>query len=351
MATKTEAQLRAEAQAIKIETLAGANTAARVGGHLENMVDTSFYQDGVLITAVALNTAKTGITTDQANAIIANTAKVTFDSTASTKVTYISVTQAVNLDTMESKLATIENNAKDDQTGAEIKIAYETENNTNAFTDAEKSKLASVNDQEGAPVADTTALAALASAGLGEYERRFVVAEEQDFRYLPDDVGPADADTIAPDDQTGGTGFWIRTPITSETASSIKIKYESNADTNAFTDSEKAAVASNTAKTGITAGQASAITANTAKPAYIKTASWTWSQGVDVGGTHLDFTISGASAGEINSVASSSFFVGGGIQDGNLSVQTNTVTNDTIRIAAVAGDASAADKVILKYQT
>ena len=43
-------------------------------------------------------------------AVAANTAKISFDSTSSTKVGHISVTQAVDLDTMESNIAT--NNAK-----------------------------------------------------------------------------------------------------------------------------------------------------------------------------------------------------------------------------------------------
>ena len=43
-----------------------------------------------------------------------------------------------------SKLAGIEGGATGDQTGAEIKAAYEAELNTNAFTDAEKTKLAGV---------------------------------------------------------------------------------------------------------------------------------------------------------------------------------------------------------------
>lgn len=41
-----------------------------------------------------------------------------------------------------TKLAAIETSATADQTGAEIKTAYEAEAETNAFTDAEKSKLA-----------------------------------------------------------------------------------------------------------------------------------------------------------------------------------------------------------------
>lgn len=41
-----------------------------------------------------------------------------------------------------AKLTAIEASATADQTGAEIKTAYEAEAETNAFTDAEKSKLA-----------------------------------------------------------------------------------------------------------------------------------------------------------------------------------------------------------------
>ena len=50
----------------------------------------------------------------------------------------------------EDKLATVEDNATADQTGAEIKAAYEAEADTNAYTDSEKTKLAGV--EEGANV-------------------------------------------------------------------------------------------------------------------------------------------------------------------------------------------------------
>jgi hypothetical protein len=57
-------------------------------------------------------------------------------------------------DAEKSKLTGIESNAKDDQTGAEIKALYEAEADTNAFTDAEKAKIANV------PSDTNTALAA-----------------------------------------------------------------------------------------------------------------------------------------------------------------------------------------------
>ncbi len=67
--------------------------------------------------AVAANTAKVGITTAQADAITANTAKNSYPSADATKVGHISVTQAVDLDTMESNIAT--NNAKNSYPSAD----------------------------------------------------------------------------------------------------------------------------------------------------------------------------------------------------------------------------------------
>jgi hypothetical protein len=52
--------------------------------------------------AVAANTAKTGITTTQSNEIIANTAKNTYPSADATKVGHIAVTQSVDLDAIET---------------------------------------------------------------------------------------------------------------------------------------------------------------------------------------------------------------------------------------------------------
>jgi hypothetical protein len=55
---------------------------------------------------IQANVSKTGITSGQASAITANTSKNSYPSGDSTKVGHISVTQAVNLDTMESSIAT-----------------------------------------------------------------------------------------------------------------------------------------------------------------------------------------------------------------------------------------------------
>ncbi len=66
---------------------------------------------------IQANVSKTGITSGQASAITANTAKNSYPTGDATKVGHISVTQAVNLDTMESNIAT--NTNKTGTTAAE----------------------------------------------------------------------------------------------------------------------------------------------------------------------------------------------------------------------------------------
>lgn len=79
------------------------------------------------------------------------------------------VSANANVSANTSKLATIEANAKDDQTGAEIKTLYEGEANTNAFTDTEKTKLAGIAD--GAEVNPSVVPQPEAEAGSATTER------------------------------------------------------------------------------------------------------------------------------------------------------------------------------------
>lgn len=143
-------------------------------------------------------------------------------------------------DSEKTKLAGIESGATADLTGSEIKSLYEAQINTNAYTDAEKNKLNSLDaNHYGAPLQTLLQLAALLEINLTDKERRYVEDENVDYFY---DQTAISGD-VAPNDQTGGNGFWIRLPSGGDTASQIKTKYESNADTNAFTDSEKSDVA------------------------------------------------------------------------------------------------------------
>jgi len=121
-----------------------------------------------------------------------------------------------------SKLALIEDEATADQTGAEIKTAYESQANTNAFTDSEKSLLAtvssgaeantvdSVNTQTGAVVLDADDISDSTTTN------KFTTA--LDISKLANIEENATAD---------------------QTAEEIKTAYESNSDTNVFTDTEK----------------------------------------------------------------------------------------------------------------
>jgi len=99
---------------------------------------------------ITTNNAKVGITTDQANAITANTAKNSYPSADATKVGFISVTQAVDLDTIESDVAT--NNAK---VGITTQQASDiTTNNAKiSFDSASSTKLGNI--EENADVTDT----------------------------------------------------------------------------------------------------------------------------------------------------------------------------------------------------
>jgi hypothetical protein len=66
-----------------------------------------------------------------------------FDTTTDTMKHYNS-TAWIDTGLDSVKLATIETSSKDDQTGSEIKTLYESEADTNAYTDAEKSKAAAI---------------------------------------------------------------------------------------------------------------------------------------------------------------------------------------------------------------
>ena len=97
------------------------------------------------------------------------------DTSTSKKIQKSNITEQNFTTALKTKLDGVEANATADQTGAEIKTAYESEADTNAFTDAEKNKLSGI--------------------------------------------------------ETGATA--------DQSAAEIKTAYESNADTNAFTDAEQ----------------------------------------------------------------------------------------------------------------
>lgn len=126
-------------------------------------------------------------------------------------------------DALVSKLAGIENGATADLTGPEIAALYEALSNTNKFTDAEKTKLAGLESSKF--LGTYTTLSALQSTHpspvAGSYGDVDAGISSDVQRYI------WDSDDNQYVQQSSGGG---------ETAASVKTKYESNPDTNALTD-------------------------------------------------------------------------------------------------------------------
>jgi hypothetical protein len=121
-----------------------------------------------------------------------------------------------------SKLALIEDEATADQTGAEIKIAYESQANTNAFTDSEKSLLATVSSGAEANTVDSV-----------NTQTGAVVLDADD---ISDSTTTNKFTTALDISKLAGIE---ENATADQTAEEIKTAYESNSDTNAFTDTEK----------------------------------------------------------------------------------------------------------------
>ncbi|WVQ00116.1 tail fiber protein [Synechococcus phage MA10] len=146
-----------------------------------------------------------------------------------------------------TKLAGIEAGATGDQTDAEIKTAYENNADTNAFTDAEKAKLAGI--ASGAQVnvdtnltntTTTTDVTILSSTGTNT-----TIAEASGTA--------AGVMSVAHHDKLDG----IEVGATADqTGAEIKSLYEAEADTNAFTDADVTKLAG--IETGATADQTGA---------------------------------------------------------------------------------------------
>lgn len=227
---EAEAQTNAfdDAEQTKLAGIEASATAdqtdAEIRTAVANATDSNVFQDA---DASKIDGIEGGATQDQTNAEIRTAVEAATNSNVFT-------------DNDHTKLDGIEVSATADQTGAEIKSAYEGEANTNAFNDAAVTKLGLLDEAHyAAPLATLVALTALLEANLADKERRFVEAEIADYFY----DAQAGAGDAAPDDQTGGTGWWLKIVASGESAATIKTKYESNADTNEFDDAEQTKLA------------------------------------------------------------------------------------------------------------
>lgn len=158
------------------------------------------------------------------------------------------------------KLAGIESGATADQTAVEIKTAYESNLDTNAFTDAEQSKLTSVEVNANNYVhpnhigdvtssgdgATTISAGAVTNAKMANMAANTIKGRSSTIG-APQDLTALQARTLL-NVEDGATA--------DQTAGEIKTAYESNLDTNAFTDSEKSKLAG--VATGATANSTDA---------------------------------------------------------------------------------------------
>ena len=112
-----------------------------------------------------------------------------------------------------TKLDTIESSSTADQTNAEIKTAYEANADTNAFQDAEKTKLAGI--ESGAIPPDQTNAEIRAAVEAASDSNVFTDADHSKLNAI----------------ESGATA--------DQTNAEIKTAYEANANTNEFSDAEQ----------------------------------------------------------------------------------------------------------------
>jgi hypothetical protein len=215
---------------------------------------------------IATNNSKVGISTQQAADIVTNNAKVSYPSTDSTKVGFISITQDVDLDTIESDVAT--NNAKVGITAQQTSDILT--NNAKIGITTQQANDITANNSKVSMVLGTTAGTAL----------------EGDTELLQ--LGTTSTTALAGDTTT----------ITAQQAADISTNNSKVGITTAQAD----AIVVNTAKVGITAQQSSDITTNNAKISYPSTDSTkvgfiSVTQAVDLDTIENDVAVNNAKTG------------------------------------------------------
>lgn len=200
-----------------------------------------------------------------------------YDNTTSglTAVTVVGAIDEIEgrVDTAETKLTGVEDNATADQTGAEIKIAYEAEVDTNALTDAraaivdattltgkgitdaytktevdtalaaqnEASEISYSNTASGLTATDTQSAIDEVETRVDELENRELtnkvdatvapaVTDDSDAGY---EVGSLWVDTVADEayrcaDATVGAAVWVNTTLTTDEISSLLVSHDAS---------------------------------------------------------------------------------------------------------------------------
>ena len=138
-------------------------------------------------------------------------------------------------DALQTKLAGIETGATADQTAAEIRTLVDSATDSNVFTDADHTKLDGI--ETGADVTDTTNVVAALTAGTNVTIAADGTISSTDTDTTYSNATTSAAGLMSATDKTKLDG--VETGATADqTASEIKSAYESNTDTNAFTDAD-----------------------------------------------------------------------------------------------------------------
>ena len=222
-------------------------------------------------TNVVANTAKVGITTQQAADITTNNAKNSYPTTDATKVGFISVTQAVDLDTIESNVAT--NNAKvgittqqaNDITANNAKVGITTQQ-ANDIT-ANNAKVSMVlGTSAGTALEGDTALLQLGTTSTTALAGDTTTISAQQASDISTNNAKVGITTGQADAIVANTA---KTGITTEQADAIV----ANTDKVGITTQQASDITANNAKVGITTQQAADIVTNNAKNSYPSTDS------------------------------------------------------------------------------
>ena len=136
----------------------------------------------------------------------------------------------------KTKLDGIESNATADQTGAEIKTAYEGEANTNAFTDAEKTKLSGI--ATGADVTSSNSVGVLNDVDLtGVADNKILKYQASSAKFvIADDTGGGGGSstftglTDSPTNYTGAAGKTVKVNSTADGVEFVDVNTDLDQD-------------------------------------------------------------------------------------------------------------------------
>ena len=227
--------------------------------------------------AINANTSKVGITTQQADAIVTNTAKISFDSDSSTKLSGIEANADVTDSTnVTSSLVSATSISDSDKSAIR--------NNIGAGTGA--GAVDSVNTQTGDVVLDTDD-----------------ISEGTSNLYYTDTRVSANSSVAANTAKVGITTQQASDITTNNAKVGITTQQAADIVTNnakvGITTQQASDITTNNAKVGITTTQADAITANTAKNSY-PTADATKLAGIEAGAEVNPTSTDGLSEGSSN---------------------------------------------------